>query len=630
MRMIELLRKNTPAWLIFVIDLLIVLLSGVLAYLLRFNFEIPEWELRPMPYVIGYILLIRFIGFVIGKTNTGIIRYTSTPDVFRLLIVMFAGSVFFAITNIFTWFFFNEYFFIPFSIIIIEFIASTFGIAGLRIIVKIAYMEITQGQGHAINVAIFGAGEAGVLTKRVLERDTGSKLKVAAFIDDDPNKAGKKIEGAEIFKTTKLEGILVKKNIQQLIISVQKLETDKKQQLIEICLEKGVKILNVPPIMQWINGELSFKQLKEIRIQDLLERDVIRLEEENIRKELGGKTILISGGSGSIGSELARQVTAFSPGKVILLDQAETPLFHFELECLEKNAGNLYEFLVADICNEDRLREIFSKHKPHIIFHAAAYKHVPVMEQNPHEAVETNVRGSKVIADLAVEYGVDKFIMISTDKAVNPTSIMGASKRMAEIYTQSLDAKGKTKFITTRFGNVLGSNGSVVPLFKKQIEKGGPITITHPEITRYFMTIPEACQLVLEASAMGKGGEIYIFDMGKSVKIVELAQKMIKLYGLEIGKDIQIKFMGLRPGEKLYEELLNDKENTIPTHHPRILIAKTRKYDSREIREQINRLIVINNKSHALEVVKTMKKIVPEFRSKNSVYEQLDPPQNVE
>ncbi len=620
----NLARKNTPRWLIVLIDLFIVAISVVIAYLLRFNFEIPEWELKPMPEVLGYIVLIRFISFLIGKTYVGIVRYTSTQDIVRLFIVMMAGSIFFGLTNIFTYYQFDQIFFIPFSIIIIEFITSTLGMAAIRIIVKVTYLELTHPSGSRTKVVIFGAGEAGLLTKRVLERDVGSKLKVSAFIDDDPLKAGKKIEGTEIYPTSKLNTLLKEKNIEQVIISVQKLNPEKKQKIIEICLYHNVKVLNVPPIIKWINGELSFNQIRKINIEDLLEREVIRLEENKIKHDLKGKTILITGASGSIGSELVRQISGFSPGKLILIDQSESSLFNLELECIEKFNNIEYEFLVADIFNHQRIKNIFNRFTPQIVYHAAAYKHVPIMENNPLEAIYTNVLGTKIIADLSIENKIEKFIMISTDKAVNPTSVMGASKRIAEIYSQSLNQKNNTKFITTRFGNVLGSNGSVVPLFREQIEKGGPLTITHPEVTRYFMTIPEACQLVLEAGAMGKGGEIYIFDMGKAIKIIDLAKKMIKLSGLELGKDIQIKYIGLRPGEKLYEELLNDKENTLPTHHPQILIAKTQKYDFNSVNKNIDALMNISKRNNEVKLVKKMKEIVPEFKSKNSVYEQLD------
>lgn len=623
-------RKNLPRWLIVLIDLFIVAFSVIIAYLLRFNFDIPDFELKPLPVVLLIIFLIRLAGFLIGKTYAGLFRYTSTQDITRIFVTMISGSVLLGLINVVYYSIGYQKFPIPFSIIIIEFLCSLLAMSALRIIVKITYLEITNPSGHKSKVIIFGAGEAGVLTKRVLERDAGSRLKVDAFLDDDPAKSGKKIEGVEIFKTSNLEKRIREKNIEQVIISVIDLQADKKQKIIETCLKHDVRVLNIPPIVQWINGELSFNQIKNIHIEDLLEREVIRLEEETVKQDIAGQTVLITGASGSIGSELVRQVSVFSPQKIILLDQAETSLFHLELECRKNAKHDDFEFIIADICNQDRITEIFKTRKPNIVYHAAAYKHVPMMEINPPEAVYTNVFGTRIIADLSLEMEVEKFIMISTDKAVNPTSIMGASKRIAEIYTQSLNKLNKTKFITTRFGNVLGSNGSVVPLFRKQIEKGGPLTITHPEITRYFMTIPEACQLVLEAGAMGNGGEIYIFDMGESVKILDLAKKMIKLSGLELGRDIQIEYIGLRPGEKLYEELLNDQENTIPTHHPQIMIAKTREYKYDDVSGQINNLIESLDKYNDFETVRIMKKIVPEFISKNSIYEQLDNSANVE
>jgi FlaA1/EpsC-like NDP-sugar epimerase len=383
-------------------------------------------------------------------------------------------------------------------------------------------------------------------------------------------------------------------------------------------------VLNVPPVSSWINGELSFKQIKKINIEELLERDPIKLDEENISRQVKNKHVLVTGAAGSIGSEIVRQLVRYKPSKIILLDQAESPLYEVEMELKEQMAPGSFEIVIGDVRNRDRMHNLFRTFRPQIVFHAAAYKHVPMMENNPSEAVFTNVLGTKVMADLAVEFGAEKFVMVSTDKAVNPTNVMGASKRVAEIYTQALGKTAKTKFITTRFGNVLGSNGSVIPRFRQQIEKGGPVTITHPEITRYFMTIPEACQLVLEAGAMGNGGEIFIFDMGKSVKIVDLAKKMIKLSGLELDKDIKIAFTGLRPGEKLYEELLNDKEKTLPTHHAQIMIAKVKEYDLGEVSKEIESLISLFGSQNNNEIVRKIKNIVPEFISNNSEFEKLD------
>jgi FlaA1/EpsC-like NDP-sugar epimerase len=380
----------------------------------------------------------------------------------------------------------------------------------------------------------------------------------------------------------------------------------------------------VPPAKKWINGELSFNQLRSVNIEDLLEREPIKLDNDLISAQLNNKIILITGAAGSIGSELSRQCLKYNPKKIILLDQAESPLHEVELEFGDKYAKDKFETVIGDVRNLDRMRNVFRTFKPEIVFHAAAYKHVPMMENNPSESILNNILGTKNTADLSVEYNVQKFVFVSTDKAVNPTNVMGASKRIAEIYIQSLGKKSSVKFITTRFGNVLGSNGSVIPRFKRQIEIGGPITITDPEITRYFMTIPEACQLVLEAGSMGKGGEIFVFDMGKSVKIVDLARKMIKLSGLEEGKDIKIVYTGLRPGEKLFEELLADSENTLPTHHSQILIGKVREYQYDEVSKVINELIELFDTQNNTKIVQCMKELVPEFKSNNSVFEKLD------
>lgn len=619
-----LIKHNTPRWLIFLIDVCIIIFSVSLAYLLRFNFSIPENEMQAFPKVLLFILIVRIIGFIIAKTYAGIVRHTNSQDVVMIFLMILCGSVFFVLTNIVTFYFINGINYIPYSIIIIDFITSSLALTSFRIIVKLSYLEFSNSARNKSNIIIFGAGEAGIITKRVLDRDAGSKYKVLAFIDDDQKKIGKKLEGVKISGFNKLKSLLAEKDIDQLIISVQNLNVRRKKEIIELCIQKNVKVLSVPPVISWINGELSFNQIKKIKIEDLLGRDVIKLDEEKISQELDGKIVLITGASGSIGGELARQVSRFSCKQIILIDQAESPLFHLELECAEKFPQVNYEFIIADICNKFRIENIFRNFSPDIVFHAAAYKHVPVMENNILEALQTNIYGSKILADFSIKYNVKKFILISTDKAVNPTNVMGATKRIAEIYIQSLQNNVKTSFITTRFGNVLGSNGSVIPLFRKQIEKGGPITITHPDITRFFMTIPEACQLVLEACTIGKGGEIFVFDMGKSVKIVDLAKKMIRLSGLTLEKDIKIKFTGLRPGEKLYEELLNNQENTIPTHHPQILIGKVKEYDPKEIVEQIDELIKMNGKYDQFEIVKKMKEIVPEYISRNSVFEKLD------
>jgi FlaA1/EpsC-like NDP-sugar epimerase len=602
----------------------IAISAVILAYLLRFNFSIPARDLSPLPQVLVYVALIRMASFIIARTYAGIIRYTSTGDALRVFATVLAGSIVFALTNIVTYFFISGHFFIPFSVLIIDFLATSFGMITFRLIVKLALLEFRQPEGDKVNVVIYGAGEAGITAKRTLDRDAGTKYNVLAFIDDHVSKQGKKLEGVDILSPSKLDNLLATKSVAQIILAIMNFDPVKKQKLIEQCLTYNTKVLTVPPMIRWINGELSFNQLKKINIEDLLERDEITLDEKRISKEITGKVILVSGAAGSIGSEIVRQISRFAPRKLVLVDQAETPLHYLELEMLEQYQNTGIEFILCDISNEARMRKIFSTFEPDLVYHAAAYKHVPMMESNPAEAVLTNVRGTRVIADLAVEFGVKKFIMISTDKAVNPTNVMGASKRIAEIYTQALDKVKETKFITTRFGNVLGSNGSVIPLFRNQIEKGGPVTITHPDVTRFFMTIPEACRLVLEAGASGTGGEIFIFNMGKSVKIIDLARKMIQLSGLDLGKDIQIKFTGLRPGEKLYEELLNVEENAIPTHHPLILVAKVRKFSPGEVRENVDELISMVATHTNFDIIRKMKQMVPEYISQNSVYEELD------
>jgi len=617
-------KLNIPRWLILVIDLMICAFSVVLAYMLRFNFDLPAKDSHALPMVLVYVVVIRLISFLVARTYAGIIQYTSTSDAVRIAIVTIIGSLIFVGTDQISFYFFGRINFIPYSIIIIDFITTSLLLTSFRILVKITYLEISNPSSEKTDVLIYGAGESGLIAKRSLDRDAGTKYKVLGFIDDDPKKTGMKIEDVTIYHSDKLEKLLQTNAIEHLIISVQNIKPARKQEIIEQCLAYNTKVLNVPPVSKWINGELSFKQIKKINIEDLLEREEIKLDEKRISLDIFGKCIMVTGAAGSIGSELVRQISRFSPEKIILIDQAESPLYHLELELAEKYRQVPFEIIICDINNKVRMRKIFETFRPQIIYHAAAYKHVPMMENNPMEAVHTNVEGTKNVADLAVEFSVDKFVMISTDKAVNPTNVMGASKRIAEMYTQSLNQKNVTHFITTRFGNVLGSNGSVIPLFREQIEKGGPVTITDAEVTRYFMTIPEACQLVLEAGAFGKGGEIFIFDMGKSVKILDLAKKMIKLSRLTLGKDIQITYTGLRPGEKLYEELLNDSENTLPTHNPEIMIAKVTAPDYQQIAVSVDELISLLNLHDNMKLVQKMKEMVPDFKSQNSVFAKLD------
>ncbi len=622
--MFRLTEKNTPRWIIFLFDLFACACSLVLAYLLRFNFQVPENEVERFTYSFSTLLIVRALTFLVSKIYAGIIRYTSTRDAQRIFITVSAGSGAFILLNLVSYALIRIYL-IPFSIVIIDYITTSFTLIAARILVKTLYMEIKNPSKGKSDVIIYGAGESGIITKRAIDADQGTKYKVVAFVDDNENKSGKTLEGVEIFNSEKdLDDLLRTHPDANLIISIQNITHKRKQEIIEKCLSYDTHVLNVPPVNSWINGQLSFNQLRKIKIEDLLEREPIELSKAKIKTEIEGKVVLITGGAGSIGSEIVRQIIPFRPKQIIIVDQAESPLYELELEIKEHYHLKNFETVIGDISKQERMRRVFDAFHPQLVFHAAAYKHVPLMENNPSESILTNVYGTKIVADLSHQFKVEKFVMVSTDKAVNPSSIMGATKRIAEIYCQSLSRVSKTHFITTRFGNVLDSNGSVIPRFKKQIEDGGPVTVTHPDITRFFMTIPEACQLVLEAGAMGSGGEVFIFDMGKSVKIIDLAEKMIKLSGLTLGKDIQIVFSGLRPGEKIYEELLNDSEKTLPTHHSKIMIAKVREYDYKVIEKDISELTGLFDAQNNEAIVRKMKEIVPEYVSNNSVYEKLD------
>jgi len=515
-------------------------------------------------------------------------------------------------------------FLIPNSILLIDFCGTNILMIGSRLFYKTLYYTIKNVDIEAENIVIVGIEQFAASAKRAIDKDNMAGLKVVAFIDPNCKQEGNSIEDVRIYNTSKIEFLVQKYGVSRILIAQKNLDPVKKNKIIDKCLQLNVKVQVIPDATAWINGELNTSQLKSINIEDLLERPPIVLDKRRIQNYIKNKVVLVTGAAGSIGSEMVRQISKFSPKKIVLFDQAETPLYDLELELKENLHFYDFESVIGSVTNDYRVNKLFDVFKPNVVFHAAAYKHVPMMENNPTEAVFNNVLGTKLIAETAVRYGVEKFVMISTDKAVNPTNVMGASKRIAEIFTQSLSCQVDTNFITTRFGNVLGSNGSVIPRFRKQIEKGGPVTITHPEVTRFFMTIPEACQLVLEAGAMGNGGEIFIFDMGEPVKILDLAKKMIKLSGLTLGKDIQINFTGLRPGEKLYEELLNNTENTIPTYHPKIMIAKVPDLIPENVIPKINRLIETLPEHNNFKVVSLMKDIVPEFISRNSIYEDID------
>jgi FlaA1/EpsC-like NDP-sugar epimerase len=579
------------------------------------------------------------------KTYAGIIRYTSAQDSFRILFSVLISNGLFVIVNLVLVSFHKDPY-ISNVILVINGLTGFLMLITYRVMVKYFFMYVKNFKIDRQRVIIYGAGEAGIAAKRTLDHDNKINMVLGAFIDDDDRKSSKSIDGIKIFHTREFTNLVLQEKVDSLIIASQNIPPDSKNKIVDICLEHGIKVLTLPPVRSWINGQLSSKQLQNIKIEDLLEREPIQIHNEIISEQLRGKRVLVTGAAGSIGSEIVRQISQFSPQMIILNDQSETPLHELHLELQENHFHNNFHCFIGDVRDRIRMELLFQTFKPHYVYHAAAYKHVPMMEHNPGEAVRTNVMGTKTLADLSVKYGVNKFVMISTDKAVNPTNVMGASKRIAEIYVQSLFNSYKFKqptvytnglsylnenrsnvntlFITTRFGNVLGSSGSVIPRFKAQIERGGPITVTHPDITRYFMTIPEACRLVLEAGSMGEGGEIFIFDMGKSVKIIELAKKMIRLSGLVPHQDIAIEFSGLRPGEKLYEELLNDLENTMPTHHEKIMVAQVREYHFQTINKHISELIKLSCEYKDRQVVVKMKEIVPEFKSNNSIYEELD------
>lgn len=612
----------TPRWVIFFIDICFVILSFSLAYIVSLNFSASSFDVESFYRVLSVVLTVRVFSFVLFKTYSGIVRYTNSEDTLRLFSVISISTSVIVAVNVLHYIILKAYL-VSFSVIVIDYLSLLCAMILFRIIVKTIFAQYQNRSKERESIVIYGSDEYGIMAKHALD-NSGASYNIIAFVDHLDRKAGKQLEGVKIYKSVDFENILKSKSVDKVIIAKRDISADRKKEIVELCLQYNKKVWAVPKFDSWVNGELSVKQIKNINIEDLLNRDQIHLDEEQIRKQILNRCILVTGAAGSIGSEIVRQLTRFQPSKIVLFDQAETPMYDIELSLREDMQFFDFEIVIGDVRDENRLEDTFKKYKPEIVYHAAAYKHVPMMERNPKEGVKTNVFGTKNVADLAVKYLVRKFVMISTDKAVNPTNVMGASKRLAEIYTQSLNKNTQTSFITTRFGNVLGSNGSVIPRFKKQIDMGGPVTVTHPDINRYFMTIPEACQLVLQAGALGKGGEIFVFDMGESVKIVDLAKKMIKLSGFQVGRDININFTGLRPGEKLYEELLNVKEKTMPTIHSRIMVAEVSEYEHEYVLCEINKFMKIINCGNNFELVKQMKKIIPEFKSKNSIYEQLD------
>jgi FlaA1/EpsC-like NDP-sugar epimerase len=622
-------------WIVLVFDLLVVSTTYQASIILRYNLELSSVPQGLILTKLPFILFSYLIGFTISKSHVGVIRHTGISDAYAIfrgglisLLILSVGSnlAFYYQPD------YMRFLVVPNSILVIHFLLGIVVLIGSRFAVKLVFFRFqTEREVKATSVMIYGAGASGVITKNTLEHDTSREYRIVCFVDDNPKKIGKSIEGIPIVPNERAlsKDYLVKNKVDQVILSIQTgISVKRKNEIVDQSLGLDIEVKVIPPVDSWIQGELSTKQIKSVRIEDLLEREEIKLNSENVQREVNGKRVLITGAAGSIGSEIVRQVLHYNPKQVILLDQAESPMYELSLELKNRfdNFDSIAECVIADVTDVNRLDNVFRSFSPDLIFHAAAYKHVPLMEDNPYEAVAVNVLGTKNMADLAVKYRVSKFVMVSTDKAVNPTNVMGATKRTAELYTQSVGSKVgvQTQFITTRFGNVLGSNGSVIPVFRRQLEKGGPVTLTHRDITRYFMTIPEACNLVLEAGAMGKGGEIFVFDMGESVKIYDLAKKMIKLSGFELGKDMEIVEVGLRPGEKLYEELLTGKENTLETHHPKIMIAQTILMDHNSIHLAIERVRMALNSNDNLELVAALKSLVPEFISNNSIYESLD------
>ncbi len=623
----HLLKTNTPRWVIILLDLLMSLAALFFAYLIRFDLktdlEVIQTEWNILSKSLWLFVLVKFVIFYSFKIHKGVVRHTSTEDLKRIMFATFLSSLAFAILGYIRYVFFDEYFLFPNSVLLVEFLASSVLIVGSRFLVKLIYHETTKSKEIKDRVLIYGAGISGLITKRTIEKDGRSDQAIIGFIDDDKKLSGNRLEGKTIYHSSKLEKLIREEGVTKLIIAIQHPDKNNQNIIADFCIENNITVQKVPSTKSWINGEFSLKQISKIDINQLLGRKPIFLDEKRIGSELKGKIILVTGAAGSIGSGMVRQISKYYPAKLILLDQAESPSYDLQNELLSENNNLDFEVVIGDIRNYERMKNVFQTYAPNYVFHASAYKHVPLMENNPSEALLTNIQGTKNLVDLSLIMNVLKFVMISTDKAVNPTNVMGASKRIAEIYAQNANSIGSTKFVTTRFGNVLGSNGSVIPLFQRQIDQGGPITVTDERVTRFFMTIPEACQLVLEAGTMGDGGEIFVFDMGESVKIIDLAKKMIRLSGLELGKDIQIKITGLRPGEKLYEELLAKEENTLATHHPQILKAKIREENDSRIND-ISELVAMFGDQNNIEIVTKMKSIVPEFISNNSTFEKLD------
>jgi len=620
-RVIRVFKNHSlPRWLVLLLDLSTVFFSFLIAYMLRYNFEVETFQISMVFKQSFFVVIIYALFILIFKSYVGMIRHTTIRDAYKIILTNIIALIVLIIITLLSrkngW---NPILDIPLSILLIHSGAVTILLFFFRVFVKIFYEFASSSSRDRRNVLIYGSGETGILVKRLLEGDPKNKYRLKGFIDDDKKIQGKKVDGYPVFSRQVLtKDFIEDEDIQVFIIAINNLLPTKKKEVIESMIGFGCEILDTPSFDSWMNGHLEVKNLKKVKFEDLLGRDPIKLDLDKIQNGLTGKTILVTGGAGSIGSEIARQLTRFNSKQIIIVDQAETPSFYLGEELKAKLPGCNFRTIIGDVTRADDMEIIFKKYKPEIVFHAAAYKHVPMMEIHPHQAFRVNVGGTKIISELAIKYQAEKFVIISSDKAVNPTNVMGATKKICEllVHAQSNRKGISTQFITTRFGNVLGSNGSVIPLFNKQIADGGPVTITHPDITRYFMTIPEACQLVLEAGFMGNGGEIYIFDMGEPVRVMDVAINLIRLSGLEPYKDIQIKVIGLRPGEKLFEELFAADEPMMPTHHPKISIAQVADLDFEDINSRIDNILLSLNKMSKTQVIEKMQEIVPTYTSK--------------
>jgi FlaA1/EpsC-like NDP-sugar epimerase len=617
---------SLPKWMVFAFDMSAVFLTFLFSYLLRFNFEIPDFSVELALRQSILVVVVYALFELIYRSFAGLIRHTTIRDIYNVLLVTsssFAVLLIFTLTGgISEW---KEIFNIPGSILAIHFVTLNAFLFIARISVKMFYEMVSVIPVNKKNVIIYGAGAMGVIVARVLDSEMDNNYNIVSFLDSNKKLQNKHLNGIPVYSPSKLtENFLEKNKVKTMIFAINDIAPSRKTEIYREAVNLGLEVLQIPQVSDWLNGSFEVKQLKKIKVHDLLSRDPIQLNMKRIADGLRDRTILVTGAAGSIGSEIVRQLTRFNIGKLVLIDNAETPMFHMENELLEHFAHAPVRTILADVTDQVRMDGIFKAYRPDYVFHAAAYKHVPLMEQNPYEAVRVNVGGTTILTNLAVKYGVEKFVMVSTDKAVNPTNVMGASKRTCELILRSrANLEGnKTQFVITRFGNVLGSNGSVIPIFRKQIEEGGPVTVTHPDITRYFMTIPEACQLVLEAGFMGSGGEIFVFDMGEPVKIADLARQMIKLSGYEPEKEIKIEYTGLRPGEKLYEELLTDKEKTLPTYNNKVMIAQVSDFDHEATLAKTVSLLQSAYRLSEQELIEKLSAIVPEYTSKNGKSEQ--------